>query len=98
MVKSVPHPYIMFGYEIRPEAVVGDIANSSAKIVMYTDGPSNAEFPRKEYSEQMIKIVFFFQFGHWRLCTLSASSLVPRSSNTHGSLGSLAGAGKSACP
>jgi hypothetical protein len=47
MVKRVPQPYMMFGYEIRPLATVGDIAKLSANTSMYTAGPSKAEFPRK---------------------------------------------------
>jgi hypothetical protein len=63
----VPTPYRMFGYEMRPEAFVGVMAKASANMPMYTEGPRSAEFPRKEYNEQIIRIIIFFHFGHWRL-------------------------------
>ena len=37
---------------------------SSALIPIYTDGPKRAELPKKEYNEQMTKIIVFFQLGH----------------------------------
>ena len=45
---SVPTPYMIFGYEMRPEAVVNEMPNSSAKMAMYTEGPRRAELPRNE--------------------------------------------------
>lgn len=42
---------------------------------MYTDGPVRAELPRNEYSAQMIKIAFFFQFGHCNQPLLVSSSI-----------------------
>jgi hypothetical protein len=33
---------------------------------MYTEGPTKAELPKKEYAEQTIRIIVFFQFGHYR--------------------------------
>lgn len=32
---------------------------------MYTAGPTKAELPRKEYAEQTMRIIVFFQFGHY---------------------------------
>lgn len=33
---------------------------------MYTDGPTNDEFPRNEYREHMIKTIVFLELGHFR--------------------------------
>jgi len=33
---------------------------------MYTDGPTNDEFPRNEYSEHMIKIMVFLKLDHFQ--------------------------------
>jgi hypothetical protein len=32
---------------------------------MYTAGPTKAELPKKEYAEQTMRIIVFFQFGHY---------------------------------
>ena len=47
-VIRVPTPYMIFGYEIRPEALVGVILNTSAKMPIYTEGPRSEELPKKE--------------------------------------------------
>lgn len=40
-------------------------------IVIYTDGPTSDVFPRNEYTETMIRIIVFFQFGHFDVISLS---------------------------
>ena len=78
---------------------------------MYTDGPTSEQFPRKEYAETIMRIVFFFQVGHFPSQNILALSLnidimiterlgksVKVSSTSSGSFGSSLGTGYRACP
>jgi hypothetical protein len=43
---------------------------------MYTAGPTKAELPKKEYAEQTMRIIVFFQFGHYGVLSNSFVSSV----------------------
>jgi len=65
---------------------------------MYTDGPTNDEFPRNEYKEQIIKIIVFLKLDHFDLSTDRLHSSVESIHTLRGSFGSSDGTGNMACP
>lgn len=55
----LPKPNARLGYDIRFDASVGVTLKSIANTPMYGEIPVRAAFPRNEYADRIIKIVFF---------------------------------------